>query len=198
MKLLSTFLIIQASFLYISPIISQQNFDRINVYNDDFRNSKTITLRQRIRPVEKASDVSEVIFTFEKIEKEGEKAVYLHCIISKNDYGLALEKEVNIKANNQIFNIVPLNFNSNYKIYNSVSSITVMPMDSTGTSTSSETSSSNRFIEDRIKILLTPAIIESIQKSLEPTMIRFYSSSIPITVEWKGSNWSKLKEFLSH
>jgi hypothetical protein len=197
MKYFSAFQLILCSFFYSTPSICQQiKTNKISVYDDEFRASKSITLVQEIKPTEKNSGVWNVHFTFEKVKKGENKTLSMHVVITKNDLSLAIEKTAFLKANDKAFELQLSNFNSNYKIDNSVSSITLMAMDSTGRSTTTETLSSNRMMQDRIRITLTTEMIEAINRSLNPPLLCFYSGSIPVIIEWRGNNLSKLKEFL--
>jgi GH15 family glucan-1,4-alpha-glucosidase len=197
MKHLFTFTLILGSFLCSNTLFCQHiSINKINVYLDTFKASKTTTLVQKMIPRDKSSGLYEAVFTFEKIQKANSTTLFMHVVLSKQDLSLAIEKTAYIKAHDKFLDL-PLSYvNVNQKINHSVSSETIMAMDSIGTNTVVETSSTNSWMQSRFKVTLSAEIIEALIKSVEPPQICFYSSSIPVKIDWKGTNWLKLKEFL--
>ncbi len=184
----SLLLILLTSF---SGCISRTNNGRIRLYNDEFRQTQTVVLELPFMLRQSRTDVHKVNLMFQKIKKKGEETIKITATVIKNSHRFTIDKESFLKINNTVFNIDVTGIKTRNFATNEASSTMV---DSSSVSTSINTTT---WTEDYFELILTDDIIAELKKTSSPVTMRFYNSSIPVSIFWQDNKLKKIQEFLT-
>jgi hypothetical protein len=171
---------------------------RIQYFNDDYKNQKTILLKDYFKFEEKrVVPVTSIFCTFIREISDEKDFFYIETIIKRTVSSNMISDEAFIKIDDEKFDLKitertitnrnEINEHTNESKTGDSTKVTIT------TSTSLTYSS---YIEEKLKIELTEEQIEKI-KFAKTLNLRFYSEPYPVTVLIKPVTINKLKQILS-
>ena len=167
-------------------------------YYDEFKNTKTYTLKQIVRPTKFGSEISNATLTYERIVSESSETLNLYFIVARSTGSFRIEKKGFLKVNDIKFEIYPETEGTEYNTNQETNISTTTIKDSTTVKTQYNTDvKSYNWLTDKFIVRFTPEMTSSILKTDEITF-RFYFGPTPATFIIKGANLKQVQKLLKN
>lgn len=169
-------------------------FSPYKTINDEFKNSKTITLVETLFPIEWNSVLTSATITFERKISSDNETVNLYFVLSRKSSSFNIEKKAFLKTDGKNYEVNLENENSELRTQQQSSTTSTTTKDSTKVKTEYKTDIKNYdWYEDKFIVRLTPEIINSLEKTNE-LLIRFYFGPELTTLKIKGYSLKRVQK----
>lgn len=169
-------------------------YEKNQVFNDEFKNSRTVIARLTVNADERRTEINRAKIVVERELFDNNELCKAYFVISRSSSSFIMGKTGFIQIDKELFEITTDEIVSEYKSDVVTSTSTYTTTDSSSVSVDSKTDSDTRFwIVDKFKVSFTPEMTAKIAIADKIT-IRFYFGPIPATFIVKGQNLDLLKE----
>lgn len=168
-------------------------YDKYQVFDDEFKNTKKTITRFDIYPREKRTEIREAKIVIERELAGNKETVRAYFVVSRASSSFKAENKGFIMAGNSQYEVTFDEVTSEYKSKTETSSSAFATIDSTKVSTASITGSETTlWIDDKFIITLDKEITNQFATT-DKVLFRFYFGPIPATFVIKGTNLKFLK-----
>jgi len=173
-----------------TALVSQKK--GLEYYNDDFKNSQTIILEQRIDPEEndpfRGYKIKTANLTYIKSISDNFDEVNIYFVISRDPQSFGVGEEAYARINGINYNLILNGEKVGEQSHYNTTTITKTDENSTKTET-------NTVLEEKFFIRLSPEMINSI-KQTDEIIFRFYFGPNQATYIVQGAKLRMAKKFL--
>jgi len=175
------------------------NYNVIRSYNDRFKDTHSLVLRQKIRPSEWPAEVNLVDVTYERLMEKSKEKANLYFVFYRGTNSFNIDRKGYMSVDGKKFEIEAINMQTEFKSQVNSSSTTSTTVDSSGVHTTmANSSSTENWINDKFRVELTPEMIQALKNDYAGNLaIRFYSGPTPVTINVFGNMRKKLNELMT-
>ncbi|NDP21602.1 MAG: hypothetical protein GZ091_11065 [Paludibacter sp.] len=167
-------------------------------FEDEFKNTKTYTIEQTLRPIEFNSKVSSAILTFSRTITDSGESVKVYFIIARSTSSFKVDKKGFMKANGSKFEFISEPEASEYKSIQESSTTTTTTKDSSSVKTTYNTDVKNtNWYDDKLVVQLTPDMVKSVLQTDE-LLYRFYFGPEQVSFRLKGFTLQRVKKLFEN
>ena len=165
----------------------------IKTFEDEFKNTKTYSIAQIVRPDEFISEINGATVTFSRIITNSNENVNVYFVINRSTSSFKVDKKGFMKANGNRFEFISEPEGSEFKSRQESTTTSTTTKDSTSVKTTYSTDVKNiNWYDDKFMVQLTPEMVESLLKTDE-LLFRFYFGPEQATFRLKEKKLQQVK-----
>ncbi len=156
-------------------------FNSEKTFEDEFKNTKTYSITQYLRPEEYRSDISSATITYNRIIKDSIENLKIYFVISRSTKSFQVDNKGFVKLDGKKFEINCITEASELKSKQESSTSSTTTKDSTSVKTTYNTDTKTvSWFDDKFVVELTPEMVNSLLKTDE-ILFRFYFGPEQVT-----------------